>query len=301
MAQTLNTPDVLTQPIAENGTKNSIPATNDQSLGLMSQSTGFPAICSDRIADGGKAPRRADFNGAFNLVSQHHFFLQNGGCETFRQDVSDAIGGYPAGARLWYVNQAGESLIVRSLIQNNTYNFNNDPSYIDGLKWVVDIQSGISAGIVLPFMGATAPDGFLVCDGAEVLRTTYARLYAAIGDTYGAGDGSTTFNLPDLTGRFLEGGTAGTYKAAGVPNITGAFGVGPYTESTGTAVGSVYANGAFAAGGNASAPRHVQGAGGYGTLPRGTTFDASRSSAVYKNDVTTVQPNSLTALFVIKY
>ena len=296
MAQTLNTPDVLTQPIAENGTKNSIPATNDQSLGLMSQSTGFPAICSDRIADGGKAPRRADFNGAFNLVSQHHFFLQNGGCETFRQDVSDAIGGYPAGARLWYVNQAGESLIVRSLIQNNTYNFNDDPSYIDGLKWVVDMQSGISAGIVLPFMGTTAPDGFLVCDGSEVSRTTYARLYAAIGDTYGAGDGSTTFNLPDLDGRFLEGGTAGTYKAAGLPNINGTLSIPSYN----TGAQSAFSDGCFSTAMNGGNARAI----GYADQfyqRSATLLDASRSSAVYKNDVTTVQPNSLTALFVIKY
>lgn len=199
MAGSLNTPDVLTQPIAANGDKNTIPTTNDQSLGLMSQATGFPAICSERIADGGKAPRRADFNGAFNLVSQHHFFLQNGGTETFRQSVSDAIGGYPLGARLWYVNQAGESVIVRSLIQNNTYNFNTDPSYIDGQKWVVDVQSGAPAGSLMSYPGTTAPEGFLLCDGAEVSRTTYARLFAAIGTTYGAGDGSTTFNLPDFS------------------------------------------------------------------------------------------------------
>ena len=137
MASSLNTPDVLTQPIATNGDKNSIPSTNDESLGLMSQSKGFPAICSERIADGGKAPRRADFNGAFFLLSQLHFFLQNGGTPTFRQDVSDAIGGYPEGAILWYKPAVGDVMIVRSEIQNNTYNFNTDPSYIDGLKWKV--------------------------------------------------------------------------------------------------------------------------------------------------------------------
>lgn len=198
MANTLNTPDVLTQPIATNGTKNAIPNTNDQSLGLMSQSTGFPAICSERIADGGKAPRRADFNGAFNLVSQHHFFLQNGGTETFRQSVSDAIGGYPINSRLWFTNSNGESVIVRSLIANNTYNFNNDPSYIDGIKWVVDVESGAPVGSLMPYAGTTPPDGWLICDGSEISRTTYARLFSVIGTTYGAGDGNSSFNLPDL-------------------------------------------------------------------------------------------------------
>lgn len=197
MAGTLNTPDVLTQPIANNGTKNQIPNTNDQSLGLMSQSTGFPAICSERIADGGKAPRRADFNGAFNLVSQHHFFLQNGGTETFRQSVSDAIGGYPLNSRLWFTNANGESVIVRSLIQNNTYNFNNDPSYIDGIKWVVDVESGAPVGSLMPYAGTTPPDGWLICDGSEISRTTYARLFSVIGTTYGAGDGNSSFNIPN--------------------------------------------------------------------------------------------------------
>ena len=199
MANTLNTPDVLTQPIANNGTKNQIPNTNDQSLGLMSQSTGFPAICSERIADGGKAPRRADFNGAFNLVSQHHFFLQNGGTETFRQSVSDAIGGYPINSRLWFTNSNGESVIVRSLISNNTYNFNNDPSYIDGIKWVVDVESGAPVGSLMPYAGTTPPDGWLICDGSEISRTTYARLFSVIGTTYGAGDGNSSFNIPNLS------------------------------------------------------------------------------------------------------
>ena len=229
MANTLNTPDVLTQPIANNGTKNQIPNTNDQSLGLMSQSTGFPAICSERIADGGKAPRRADFNGAFNLVSQHHFFLQNGGTETFRQSVSDAIGGYPINSRLWFTNSNGESVIVRSLISNNTYNFNNDPSYIDGIKWVVDVESGAPVGSLMPYAGTTPPDGWLICDGSEISRTTYARLFSVIGTTYGAGDGNSSFNIPNFTSAKLLRGSSvackGTGKSLGLTNGSKNFGI----------------------------------------------------------------------------
>lgn len=59
----------------------------------------------------------------------------------------------------------------------------------------------IPAGVSFNFRGTTIPDGFLPEDGSAVSRTTYARLYAAIGDTYGAGDGSTTFNVPDSRGR----------------------------------------------------------------------------------------------------
>ena len=60
-------------------------------------------------------------------------------------------------------------------------------------------------GVVLPFAGAAAPVGWLLCYGQTVSRATYAALFAAIGTTYGAGDGSTTFALPDLRGRIAGG------------------------------------------------------------------------------------------------
>ena len=61
----------------------------------------------------------------------------------------------------------------------------------------------IPAGLVMPFCGNAAPAGFLKCDGQAVSRTTYARLFALIGITYGPGNGTTTFNLPDYRGRVL--------------------------------------------------------------------------------------------------
>jgi phage-related tail fiber protein len=61
------------------------------------------------------------------------------------------------------------------------------------------------AGLIAFFSASTAPDGWLACDGAVVSRTTYAALFAAIGTTYGVGDGTTTFSLPDLRGEFLRG------------------------------------------------------------------------------------------------
>jgi microcystin-dependent protein len=56
-------------------------------------------------------------------------------------------------------------------------------------------------GILLAYGGASAPSGWLICDGSAVSRTVYSLLFGAIGTNYGAGDGSTTFNLPDLRGR----------------------------------------------------------------------------------------------------
>lgn len=58
---------------------------------------------------------------------------------------------------------------------------------------------GLPVGSILPFGGSTAPSGYLLCNGATISRTTYANLFAKIGTTYGAGDGSTTFALPNYS------------------------------------------------------------------------------------------------------
>lgn len=59
----------------------------------------------------------------------------------------------------------------------------------------------VPAGLIEPFAGSTVPAGFLLCDGSAVSRSDYATLFEVIGTTFGAGDGETTFNLPDLSGR----------------------------------------------------------------------------------------------------
>lgn len=64
---------------------------------------------------------------------------------------------------------------------------------------------GTPAGIVKYFANSTAPNGYLKANGAAVSRATYAALFIAIGTLYGAGDGSTTFNVPDLRGEFPRG------------------------------------------------------------------------------------------------
>lgn len=86
--------------------------------------------------------------------------------------------------------------------------------YADGSTWTV---LGAAVGAVDFTAAASAPTGWILANGAAVSRTAYARLFAAIGTTYGAGDGTTTFNLPDLRGRVPLGvGTlaADTYALA---------------------------------------------------------------------------------------
>lgn len=68
----------------------------------------------------------------------------------------------------------------------------------------------LPVGIFLPYGGASVPGGWMLCDGSAKSRTTYAALFAAIGTFYGGGDGSTTFNIPDLRGRVPAGREGGT-------------------------------------------------------------------------------------------
>ncbi|MBP2657164.1 MAG: Tail Collar domain protein [Firmicutes bacterium] len=72
-------------------------------------------------------------------------------------------------------------------------------------------------GVILPYGGSSAPDGYLLCDGSTLSRTTYANLYDVVGTTYGTGDGSTTFALPDLQDKFVlgKGDTYSTLAATG--------------------------------------------------------------------------------------
>jgi microcystin-dependent protein len=66
-------------------------------------------------------------------------------------------------------------------------------------------QISTPTGVVMPFAGANSPDGWLLCYGQAVSRTDYSGLFSVIGTTYGTGDGSTTFNLPDMRGRIAAG------------------------------------------------------------------------------------------------
>jgi microcystin-dependent protein len=72
------------------------------------------------------------------------------------------------------------------------------------------LKLSLPAGVMMDYAGASAPDQWLLCDGAEVSRTTYAALFSSIGVIFGAGDGSSTFNVPDCRGRVTVGAGQGT-------------------------------------------------------------------------------------------
>lgn len=154
-----------------------------------------------------------------------------------------------------------------------------------------DLSAVIPPGTLIHYAGRTVPSGWLICNGANVSRTDYAALFAAIGTIYGTGDGSTTFGLPNLDGRFLEGTTStssvGNYRSAGLPNITGSF-----TSHGNT--GSMQTTGAFTNGGTG-----VHSNGGGASDGRHVYMDANRCSYVY-GGTRTVQPAALLTLVLIK-
>lgn len=114
------------------------------------------------------------------------------------------------------------------------------------------IQTRVPTAIGFPFWfaGPEVPEGYLYCDGSEVNRNVYKELFAAIGTTWGAGDGTDTFNIPDLRGIFVRGDGGENNAALGVRqgdairNITGraTFRV----QATDTNLGNIY-NGAYGA------------------------------------------------------
>jgi len=78
-----------------------------------------------------------------------------------------------------------------------------------------DITNRSEVGAIKPWTKATAPAGYVLCDGAAISRTDYADLFAVISTTYGAGNGSTTFNVPNLEGKMPQGYDGNTYNLAG--------------------------------------------------------------------------------------
>ena len=199
--------------------------------------------------------------------------------------VADSVGDFNANQYLqigannvnayFYNKRSGKYLSMR----------NDGDLHYDGKRLlnVDDLAGMIPSGAVMYFAGQTAPTGWLKANGAAVSRTLYAALFQAVGTTYGAGDGRTTFNLPDLRGEFIRGwddgrgidsGRAlGSAQGDAIRNITGKIDSGKngalqlfdYIEPTG-AFGVEKSWKQWTSEGN----------GGNDNIPRAITFDASR-------------------------
>jgi microcystin-dependent protein len=101
------------------------------------------------------------------------------------------------------------------------------------------VGSVIPPGVIQAFGGDTVPSGWLLCDGSTASRSTYAGLFAAVGIVHGEGNGTTTFHLPDLRGRFIRGAdNMGTGAAGRDPDAAGRTAANT-GGATGATVGSV--------------------------------------------------------------
>lgn len=223
---------------------------------------GFLPITSESLDDGGIAPSRSNFNGMFYLSTDQRVFLQNGGIITFDSNVSTAIGGYPRGAVLGYVDSNGNFGYVKSLIDDNTYNFVTTPSYINGTYWVYALSS----------------------NALELIKTIYpvGSIYISTASTCPLASFFGTWQKVS-SGRVLQGADSshnpGSTIAAGLPNITGSGGTCWDINQGSQVSGAFYKSntiGTLATGSSSYKPYHVN-------------LNASRSSSIYGNS-STVQP-----------
>ena len=318
--ESITTPQVINMPFCAEGDKNTIPsaATGTQRASLEE---GFPEITSKPTTEGGIPPEREDFNGAMNLNSQFYFAFQNGWWPTFDADVSAAIGGYPLGAVLWWFpttgNYANMAVPLKSLVANNTYNFNTNSSYV-GVYWkplykdpnalpigtVFMHQSSNAADVpgALPlFTGETIanadqlyPDFYdwvadhselqISAENYETALSTYGECPKYVIDTT-----NHTIRLPKLANYLkMANTTDGIAQAsAGLPNITGWFGA---NVNDGTQwSGAFYKKDTSDSGSD--------GGSGGGHLG----FDASNSNSIYGNSNTVTPAHTTLFPWVCAY
>lgn len=178
--------------------------------------------------------------------------------------------------------------------------------YGDGSNLKVDgnnITSLIPSGTIISYASSTAPTGYLKCNGAAISRSTYSSLFSSIGTTYGSGDGSTTFNLPDLRGEFVRGWDDGrgvdSGRAMGSAQLDAAQRITGEQPGTYAAMVRGAGTGAFSS--------SVGSAGAYLTSPYYSTaqygdilrFDSANSPGARTASET--RPRNVALLYCIKY
>ena len=172
-------------------------------------------------------------------MSQHDYVINNDSGATVRADINSVLQAIlsqnsgsseptsTAAGMLWLDTSGGApyTLKVRDAGNNHWLSMGiiDDPGSDKNMELP---QIGAVTGMVTAFAMSSIPSGWLACDGSAVSRTTYANLFGIIATTWGAGDGTTTFNVPDLRGAFLRGtGTAGVSS-----DYVGPTNVGDYQD-----------------------------------------------------------------------
>ena len=162
-------------------------------------------------------------------------------------------------------------------------------------KTKLDVLVQAQIGSIALFSGSSIPTGYLLCDGSALNREVYAELFDAIGTAWGAGDGETTFNLPDLTDKTVWGGDSsavGGYKESGLPNVTGQIRALYLSSGSDDSISGPFSF-------NGSGSGYVTGT--YGsTREAAISFNMARANPIY-GKTTTVQPPAAVMQFCIKY
>lgn len=322
MASTL--PDIvaLSMPFANNGDRNSLPTQQtDPGNGAASLATGFPPETGIPVDDGGIPPARPDMNALGYLSTQPLWLLQQGGYYTFNSDVSNAIGGYPLGAILYYSNTSAnppEYKFLRSAKANNTDNFVSNPSFI-GTSWI-DVTpktpGGMQIGSIFAHGSSVPPAGAYLLNGQTIAncQTLYPTFWTWVNSgnvrVISSSEYTQELSATGVCGGFVVDSTAGSIRlpsvvngtlwgadassigqslAAGLPNITGSF-YGIYRTST-----EDY-SGAFQ-----TSKENVNGIDFTSSSTRSSpaTFNASRSNSIYGKS-NTVQPPAIRVSWCIQ-
>lgn len=152
--------------------------------------------------------------------------------DTFLDDIED----WANNVKLDFENIQTGGIIADNLASSAVTTDKINAAAVTLAKLAAEVSQRLNpAGTILAYAGTSAPSGYLLCDGSAVSRTVNAALFAVVGVAFGSGDGSTTFNLPDLRGRFLRGRDAGAARDPDAGSRTAMNSGG----NTGDAVGSV--------------------------------------------------------------
>lgn len=245
----------------------------------------------DAAIEADKAPFEEDTNGLCYLITRQLAYLYQQGIAEWDSDTT-----YYQNSQCSVI-QDGILVIKRSLTDNN---IGNDPT-TDNVNWADYFSQRVIHTIGDPIitLNPVLEDNEIWLEGATVSRTTYSNLFQVYGTTYGAGDGSTTFQLPDFRNRAIWGANSFGYLAAGLPNITGSVGydnAGVYLNGRSITA----SNGALSISHITSAYGDTLTAGGSQTRYNKIGINASRSSSIYGNS-TTVQPPSIKVRVKTRY
>ena len=169
---------------------------------------------------------------------------------------------------------------------------------------------GIPTATIVPWSSASVPSGFLECNGAAVSRSTYSALFAIVGTTYGAGDGASTFNVPDLQDNVAMGksGTKALASTGGANTVTSTGNVGGSTANATLSTAQLASHSHSGGGSRLVTPVSppMQSTGNHFYNPTNTgnqgsgTGHSHNMSANFSGDATSVVQPYLTVIYIIK-